>query len=279
MYYLYKKGKSVALPRFDYTFPKFADFYETANVLTASLVSSYNIRIKSDSYKDIIEFINSDNPYPWLNIYIETTQGTLDYIALGKPDATFLSSKTNWDTFLELIQRYGILFDRNCIRILYGAIAHDYESMVDALLKIQEEYGDKKITESDISALFVVDNLVYPRTVCIDYLRMDRWRRSRAIRCISYFGNDLVLYSIRKNVDNYMDEKLKYLKTGTGSGLIKTIPVNNIVRLQNALYFGRQRFMDILTILDLYEKGETVYDTVQKRTLSYPNEKYHAVGR
>lgn len=263
----------MALPKFTYTFGKFEDFYEISKVLTASLIDSYCIRIKSDSYKDIVKFIESDQSCDWVTVYVETTQSVLDYISLSKPQASLLSAKSNWDTFTDLISRYGILFDRNCIRILYGAIDHEYDSMVEALELIKQEYPNKTITEKEISSLFVVDKLIYPRSVCIAYLRLDRWRRSKAIKCVEYFGNDLVLYAIRKNVVSLLQEKIKYLKTGSGSGLIKTIPVNNLVLLYNAMHSGRRGFKDILTILDLYEKGETVNDTLQGRTISHPNEK------
>lgn len=274
MYYLYKKSRSVALPKFTYTFTKFQEFYALANVLTASLTGTYYVRIKSDSYKDIMQFIESEGNYPWLNIYIETSQSLMDYITLRKPNINLLSAKSNYETFCDLISKYEMLFDVGCIQILYSAIDHEYGAMVEALELLQQEYPDvRKYTKKEIAALFVVDNLIYPRSVCISYLRLDRWRKSKAVKCVDYFGNDLVLYAIRKNVVSLLDEKIKYLKTGNGSNLIKTIPADNIVRLYNALHYGRGKFMDILTILDLYEKGETVNDNLQKRALSYTNEK------
>lgn len=277
MYYLYKKSKSVALPKFTYTFAKFSEFYTVANVLTKSLVDTYYIRIKSDSYKDIMQFIESDNKYPWLTIYIETTQSVMDYIALRKPHVSLLSAKSNYETFTDLISRYGILFDRGCVQVLYGAIDHEYASMVEALELIKQEFPNTSpITKKEISALFIVDNLVYPRSVCIAYLRMDRWRRARANKCMEYFGNDLMFYAIRKNTVSLLEDKIKYLKTGSGNGLIKTIPTDNIIRLYNAMHYGRGYSKDILTILDLYEKGVTINDTVQKRTVSYPNEECDA---
>lgn len=278
MYYLYKKSKSVALPSFAYTFAKFSDFYAMAEVLTVSLVDSYFIRIKSDSYKDIMQFIESpNNAYPGLTIYIETTQSLMDYIVLRKPAVSLLSSKSNYETFEDLISRYKILFDRGCVKTLYFAIEHDYTSMVEALELILQTYPDvSPITEKEIANLFIVDKLIYPRNVCIAYLRLDRGRAGQLRKCVDYFGNDLVLYAIRKNLGNFLEEKTKYLKTGKGSGLIKTIPLMNIVKMYNAINFGRGRFKDITTILSLYEKGATIDDTLQKRTVSYPNEKYNA---
>lgn len=272
MYYLYKKSKSVALPKFTYIFKKFSEFYDIADVLTIGLVSNYTICIKSESYNDIMEFLSMESKYTWLDIYIETSQSLIDYILLRKPTVRLLTSKSNYETFEELIARYNILFDKGCIRILYSAIEHDYNSMVEALDLVVKEYPDKKpVTKDDLNKLFVIENIIYPRTICILYLRLDRWRYPRAVRCVEYFGNDLVFYAMRKNVKKFLEEKIAYLKTGKGSGLIKTIPVNNIVRLYHALHYGCGNSKDILTILSLYEKGVTINDIVQERALSNPD--------
>lgn len=279
MYYLYKKSKSVALPSFAYTFAKFEDFYKQAKVLTMSLVDTYFIRIRSDSYKDVMAFVDKAGEYTNLTIYVETTDPVIDYILLRRPQANMLTSKSNYDTFCELISEYRILFDKGCLKILYTAIEHDYVSMKESLELIKQEYPDKTmITEKEISSLFVVDKLVYPRSVCIMYIRMDRWRRSSLEKCIGYFGNDLVLYSIRKNVRYFLEEKIKYLRTGRGTYTIKSMPVMNIVRLYNAIMCGRKSFMDITTILNLYEKGVLINDTLQERTVSLTDAECNVTG-
>ena len=280
MYYLYKKSKSVALPNFAYTFAKFADFYEMSKVLTMSLIDSYFVRIKSDSYKEIMEFIEKpEESYPGVIVYVETSQSLIDYITLSKPSVSLLSSKSNYETFTDLVSRYGILFSKGCVKTLYFAIDHEYSSMVEALELIIQTYPDvSPITEKEIANLFIVDKLIYPRSVCIMFLRLDRGRYSNLRKCISYFGNDLVLYAIRKNVKTFLDEKIKYLKTGQGSGLIKTIPTLNIVRLYNAINSGRRSYKDITTILYLYEKGVTVDDTLQERTVSLTDAEYNVIG-
>lgn len=279
MYYLYKKSKSVALPKFAYTFKKFEDFYALADVLTYSLYDAYYIRIKSDSYKEIYEFMQNADSYSNLTIYIETSDTIIDYISLRSPDVSLLTDKSNYETFCDLISEYGILFAKGCIRILYFAIEHDYVSMREALELLESTYPDAvEITEKEISSLFVVDNLVYPRTVCIMYLRLDRGRASNLKKCVEHFGNDLVLYSIRKNVKTFFEEKLKYMRTGKGSGLIKTIPTDNIVRLYYAMNCGRGKFKDITTILKLYEEGVTINDIIQERTVSVADAKRNASG-
>lgn len=277
-YYLYRKAKSVALPKFNYSFSKFEDFYDTVKVLTASLTDSYKIRIKSDSYADIVAFIRSDKSYSWVDVYIETSQALIDYISLRIPSVSLLTSKSNYETFLDLISRYGILFKRGCIDTMYMAIDHTYESMVEALELVKQEFPNvTEISDDELNKLFVIDKLVYPRTVCIDYIRMTRWRKSRLDRCLKYFGNDLVFYAIRKNCNTFLNEKIKYLKTGNGNGLIKLLPYKNIVLLQNALNAGRAGSRDISTILSLYEGGNCINDIIQERTVSYSDAECNAL--
>ena len=277
MYYLYKKSKSATLPKFSYTFGKFSDFYEIAKLLEVPFFDAYYIRVKSDSYKDILQFIDTHENYPTIVVYIEVSETLLDYIRLQRPGVSLLDSKSNYEVFCELVSKYNVLFARNCIRTMYFAIGHDYADMNEALELLTKTFPDvSPITEKEISELFIVDKLIYPRSVTIMYLRLDRGRKGNLKKCIDYFGNDLVLFTIRKNVIAFLDEKIKYLKTGKGSGLIKTIPTNNLVRLYNALCLNRCGFKDITLILSLYEKGVTVNDYLQKRTVSDSDAEYYS---
>lgn len=278
MYYLYKKSKSTELPEFQYIFKKFDDFYEVAKLLEVPLIGAYYINIKTDSYKDIMSFINTSESYSTLVVYIEVSESLLNYITLQKPTVKLLESKSNYEVFKELISKYGILFNKNCIRTMYFAIGHSYADMDEALELLQRTFPDvSPITENEISKLFIVDNVTYPRNVCIMFLRLDRGRYSNLRKCIDHFGNDLVLYSMRKTAKKFLQEKLIYLKTGKGSKLISMISYLNIVKLCNALDYNRRRFMDITTILTLYEQGVTINDTLQKRTISITDEEYYAL--
>lgn len=256
-------------------FTTFDEFYPIANLLEVPLIGSYYIQIKSDSYKDIMSFLNVEHNYSMLVIYIEVSESLLEYIALQKPQVSMLDSKSNFEVFKELIEKYRILFDKNCIQTMYSAIGHSYADMDEALELLQKTFPNTTITRNELNKLFVIDDTVYPRSVCIMYIRMDRWRKARLKKCIEYFGNDLVLYSMRKTTRKLLDEKIKYLKTGKGSYLIKTLPTMNIVKLAMALDYERRGFMDITTILNLYEKGETVNDFIQERALSFADEKHY----
>ncbi len=278
MYYLYKKSKGVELPEFQYTFNKFDDFYDVANILSVPLVGVYYIRVKCDSYSDTVKFIEMSGNYASLVVYVEVSESLLNYVILHKPEVQLLESKSNFEVFKELISRYGILFKKNCVRTMYFAIGHSYSEMDEALELLQRTFPDvRPITEEEISRLFVVDNTIYPRNVCIAYLRLDRGRKGNLDKCVDYFGNDMVLYSMRKTCRKFLEEKIRFLKSGTGSGIIKLIPYKNIVRMCLALDYMRDGFMDIKTIMSLYEKGEYVHDTLQERALPLTDEKYYAL--
>lgn len=268
MYYLFKKSKNNVVPECDYTFKKFDEFYEIAKLLKIPIIGNYNILIKSDSYNEIMEFVECSNSYNHLVIYVEVNESLLDYITLHKPTVSLLGSKSNYEVFTELVSKYCILFDKGCIRTLYFAIGHTYEEMDEALELVSRTYTDKHIvTRDDLTKLFVIDELTYPRSVLISYLRLDYGRQFKLKRCIGHFGNDLTFYAMRKTCRSFLKDKTEYLKTGKGNNLIKTIPINNIVRMLNVLEYSNPGLKDVHTLLCLYEKGETVNDSLQKGTL------------
>ena len=278
MYYLYKKTKSSQLPKFNYDFKKFEDFYAIAHLLEMPVVGTHYVRIQSDSYKDIINFLKVSDSYQTIVIYIEVNEVLLNYILLQKPGLSLLESKSNFEVFKELVSKYNILFKPNSIKTMYFSIGHSYAEMDEALQLVKQQFPDiQEIGDNEISQLFVVDNLIYPRNVLIAYLRMTRGRKTQLEKCINYFGNDMVLYAMRKNIRKLLDEKIKYLKTGQGSGLMKLLPISNLVQMANVLDFTRGKFMDIRTLMALYEVGGNINDTLQKRTYSFTDEEYYAL--
>lgn len=280
MYYLYKKAKGNSLPNFSYTFKKFEEFYNVANVLTVPLVGTYNINVKSDSYDDVKQFINISYTYQYLVIYIEVSENLLEYIVMHIPKVQLLDSKSNYELFKELVEKYGILFKKGCLKTLYFAIGHTYEEMTEALEQIKYTFPDvREISDTELNELFVIDKLIYPRSICIAYIRLDRGRKTQLTKCVGYFGNDLVLFAMRKAAKKFLEEKIQYYKTGKGSNLIKTMPMENIIKMNMALMYKRSSFMDIYTIMSLYEKGVYVDDFIQRKTVSSSDEEYYSLRR
>ena len=272
MYYLYKRSKKATLPAFDYTFNNFRDFYVVANILSIPWRGAYYIRVKCDDVKDILEFMKIKEQYSVLEIYIEVNDSLLQYVQLRLPGISLLNVEPDFEVFKRLIEKHNILFDKNCHKKVYFSIEHSYAEMDEALSLIKATFPDKRIiTEKEITQLFVIDNLVYPRSVCIAYLRLEYGRLNRLRKCVETFGNDLCFYAMRKTARNLLKDKIKYLRSGSGPYIVKVIPVDNIVRMLRCLDYNRERFLEVETILKLYEKGGTIDDIVQKRTYHYPD--------
>lgn len=272
MYYLYKRNKSLALPSFNYSFKGFEEFYELAKVIDVPLEGVYYINIKTDSYKDLIDFLNQVHNFGLLVIYVETTESLLRYIKLKRPNVQILDAKSNWEIYEELITKHEVLFKHNCTKLLYNAIPHTYEDINAALAELKQLFPDREIGEKEIGSLYPIDDNIYPRQVLISFLKMDRYRWSRLDKCLMTFGNDLTLFAMRNNCKKLFESKIKYYKTGEGDYLIKTIPWQNIVQMHRALTYDRKGFMDVRTILELYMKGETVNDYLQERTNPYSDD-------
>lgn len=261
MYYVYNRSGKLALPRFNYTLNSFETFYELSGVLTKPLVGRYIIRIQTKNPIDVINFIRVNENYKHLDIYIEVDTDILNYISLHVPGVSKLDSKNNYEVWTELITEFNILFEAGCAKRLYYAIPKDYDSMYESLRLIKQEYGNKEVKLVDIEKLFMLENITYPRQVCIQYLLLARWRRKTLEKALNVFGNDLTFYSIRKHARQMLKDKISYLKTGQGNELIKKIPVYNIVRLLTVLeYKNSNKFKDISVLLTLYERGEFIDD-------------------
>lgn len=279
MYYLYKKSKKVQLPEFQYRFKGFDEFYELTKYIHVSIYGAYYVNIVSDDYDAIVQFINQSESYKSIFIYIEIDEALLNYLVLAKPGVSLLGGQSNYEMFKDLIGKHNVLFDKNVIDKVYYAIGHSYEEMEEALLLIKDTYPDSKvITLDQVSRLFVIETLIYPRSVLIMYLRLDRGRERDLDKCIENFGNDIVLYSMRKTLRKFLKEKIAYLKSGNGSYLIKTIPVTNLMNMLRVLDYERMGFMEIKTIMRLYEKGESIYDFVHGESNSCYDAEFDPVG-
>lgn len=264
MLYLYIKTKKTALPEFDFVFKTMDEFKDVVKTLTYSLTGPYKIKLKDIAKEDIIELIKSKGLYEHLDIYIEVHESLMKYIKGYYPNAPTIESISYKEIFEKLISKYGLLLESGGLKYLFKVIEKDYDAMEEFISKLKIEYGDKPVTLKALKENYVLDDLTYPRTVLISYLRMELWRSSKLKKSLKQFGNDLVLYSMRKNIRKILEDKINYLTTGEGLEYIKHIPVNNIILMMNALDYSRGSFKDIYLILKLYEKGITINDIIEQ---------------
>ena len=265
MYQIIPMRKGSISDDLDFIFADFKSFYEVANSITVKFESKYKVGIKSDNYKDIKEFITKADNYSHLSVFLYIPPELVDYISLYNSDANVASEIRPIDTLKELASKESLLFAKGVIYKLYNSILHDNDSLEEAIQILLKEFGrQNEITEQMLSTVFAVNNLVYPRQVLLAYLWMDRYRESKLKSCLSYFGNDICIGAMIKNLNQLMQDKAKLYSTGTGSQLVKTISSTNLLQMYKVLVIERKKFSDITILLHLYEKGLSTYDYIKK---------------
>lgn len=266
MYTIIAEKKSQKILDADYIFKDFESFYELAKVITVPLVGMFNICIQSDKVKDIQEFVKVADRYAYMNIRIYAAKSTIDYISMYNPSLVIEDSRSAFDVFKELVEREQLLFAKGMMNVLYSSIEHDYETMDSVVKQLHEEFGAQvTITEQMLSKHYILNKTVYPRSVVIAYLRCDRWRKFKLKQCLEEVGNDIAVGAVVKNIKLLFNEKVKYFKSGNGSNLIKSIDTQRLLLMYRIFVIDRNGLDDLSLLLELYERGISVYDIVQRR--------------
>lgn len=268
MYVIRKAKKKATYPDTNYSFKDFKGFYEIAENLDVPIFGKYAVIIKTEDVEQITEFINNEQRYSEFVVYIYTSQAVIDYMSLRKPDLKVDSGKSEYQTFVELIKKHGILFSKGVDDLLYKSIEHSYEEMDNVLLRIKVEYPNTEITEKLLEQLVVLNKVIYPRVVLMAYLRQDRWRLQKLRKCVEQMGNDIVYWSIKKTLKKMITDKTQYLKSGINTAGIKYVDSNNLMLMYRTFVVGSGYLTDVELLMRLYEEGVTVYDIVQEDTFS-----------
>lgn len=267
MYYLYNSKDKSKIRKCDYTLKSMEEFYNLSKVLTHKLTGPYVICIKESNYKDIEMFIKSADNYKHLIIYIEVTQEALEYLQARNPDSQLLDSENIYETWTGLIQRYNLVLAKGCSKALFYSIKHEYDIMSEVILELKQAYGDKEIDMNMIQKVIAIDTLVYPRSVLISYIRMDRSRHTKLKLCMDNFNKGIIYNSMRKNCIELVKQKNVYYKTGKGTDLIKSLPYDNLIKLYYMFITNPRNIIEPEIILKLYERGEYLDDYLQKTTI------------
>lgn len=266
MYKLVPAKKKQSTEIYHYVFDGFKVFYSIACGLTVPLKGKYYICVKSDNVNEILEFISNEGVYSYLMVDIITQQNIIDFITMRDQHVNTAENVSPYHIFKELIKQRELLFDSvKTIDVLYGSIEHSEEDMVKALDLLVSEIGVKTmITEDLLGKYFILNKVVYPRQVLTAYLKMTRWRESKLEKCLSVFGNDVMLGSFVKTLKTLVKDKAVYYRTGKDNYLIRDVDIRNILMMYRIFVVERYGMNDIHLLLDYYERGVTGYDLIQR---------------
>lgn len=256
MYRITQEKKLQLNMDFDYEFKDFDTFYKIAGVLTVSFKGKYVIAIHVDNLKDVRDFIKREHEYAHLMIYIILPASSIERLVLEYPNIAVMEDIKPYDVFNELIGKKGLLFDKGVRQTLYASIDHTDEAMESAISTIFNEYGNNaSISEGMVAKLFVLNKTVYPRTVLLSYLNMDRWRDTKLRKCLETVGNDVALGACVKNVNKFMDDKITYFKTGKGNYITKSMNTDRLNWMYQVLVIDRGNIKDLTLLFAMYERG------------------------
>lgn len=255
------KGRD--LTTFDYILDNFKSFYELADCITVPLSGKFELLIYCNSYKQALEFIDRENEFECFNVTIVLPdKQAISNIALAKPSARIGKGISMFEVFKQEIENRHLVIDKRAVSKLYASIGSSLEEMEEGLSILENTYGRfKLINLNDISKVITLKDLVYPRQVMVAYLTMHKYRKSKLNQAIESFGEDIVFYAIRKNIQKIMEERYQYLRTSIGSDLIKGISTKNINLMYYLFYVRYRDFpVNVRMILHLYENGFKEYD-------------------
>lgn len=270
MFTLIPKSKKLRIGEdIDFYFKDFESFYSICDYITYSFKGVYRVVIDTNKVSDVMEFMENATRYDHLSIDIYMDKSLIENITLMKPNVQVSEQKSDYILFKEMISQRGLLFKKGVALKLYGSIQHDYESMAGALGLLLTTYGQfREIDETMISNHFIINSMVYPRQVVMQYLYYTRYRESTLKKCLNCMPHEAVYWSIKKNLTKLMKSKAVYLKTGKDDRGIKNVNTNNLMVMYRIFNADNENIIkDVAFLLQLYELSISTKDLLEEESL------------
>lgn len=265
MYKIVPVKKTTVKSTHDYLFSDFNSFYKIANVVTVSLKGLYSIGITTEDAEAVKEFLQKEEKYKHLDISIYMPEVIVEHMSLYNIQMNVADQMKSFDVFMEMVSSKNLLFDKGAVYTLYSSIEHSVQEMSNAVSLLYNKYGPHcKITEKMLAEDFILNKIVYPRTVLLAYLWLDRWRDAKLKKCLSDVGSDVALAACIKRISEFQKAKVDYYRKGESSKLIKSLDTYRVNLMYRVLVTDRGNLRDLTLLFEMYERGLTNYDFVYK---------------
>lgn len=266
MNYLFDRKNKPVLPKMDYVFETYEDFVELSGALTTSLFGNYKMEIININAKELLELSRNENSYPYFNVYVPVDSAVVKELRLIAPALKLMDQTDFYSIWLEQISKYQLNLTPDAVHKLYWAIPRNITSIIDCAIVLEDKYHQEKINYQMAKKALGLEDRIFSKMLCVYFIRQDRYRWQKLDTAIKQTGEQRLFYSMRKNLDYLLEEKFKHIKQGTGSDLIKTLPLDNMLRLKYAFTQYEGKTKSIYLLLNLYEKGET-YDSLYREDI------------
>lgn len=257
------KGKDLSV--YSYIVESLSDFYELVEVISVPIKGKYNILLYSNDAPGLLNLYKVSDSYKHMNITVAIKdKNVISKLKLSLPNAEIGTQHSLYEQMLELVKQKNLVIETTALSKLYGSVNTSFEEIEDALNKLEEAYGKYNlISVSDLAKIIVIREVTYPRQVMMAYLRQERYRTNTLTKSIKDFGDKMVFYAIRKNIDKIREEKLEFIRSGKGSKSIANIPLNNIMLMYYIFVInGLGLPKDPTIALYAYEKGVKEFDNL-----------------
>lgn len=229
-----------------------------SNVLTMKLSGKYKIAIVTNDMSSIEYFLKIQDRFKHLILDIIVEDEVIDTLLLNVDnDINVDRNRSPWSLFEELCTERNLLFEKNLMSKVYNSIPHNLEDMELILNIIQKEFHNKKIIRKELEQILVLNDIVYPRQVLIDFLNLNKKRWDTLRRCRLHLTDNVIIGAIINNIKSIYQEKMNYLLSGIGERRIQVINTNNLLLLYRCFILERDRCNSLDLIFYGYEKGKS----------------------
>lgn len=242
---------------FDYVFNNLEDFYETTKFIYKPILADrYSIQLNLSNINDIKSIILNEVNYSHFDIIILTTKDILKRLQLMTPNNEAVKELSAWDYYNLGIQRRGLLFHKDLTYALYTSLDKSFKEIDDALDFIQSiTHPLQEITIEFVEPYYPITNIVYPRNVLVQFIKMGEWRWHLLKKSISQVGADIVLNATIKQIQAIHHQKCRYLKGKIENDSIVTLNTDNINLLYYIFYLKKcYGIRDITILYNIYER-------------------------
>lgn len=265
MYTIVGTTKKTKVGRHDFVYDSFLAFYKMAEVTTVSLEGQLSVGIVSREVQEVLRFIDRETDFHNMIITIYMPVEQVRFLELGNPGISIKDNVRSFDVFKGICSEKNLLFKKGVDITLYNSIEHEYNDMYTALSFVAEKFGAfTEITEKMIAPYFILNKIVYPRTVVLNFLWMSKVREIKLKQCVDSVGEDVALWASVKNVEELLKQKAAYFSKGVGSRLIKSIDTRRLLLMYRVFVTEREHLDDVTLLYYLYERGLSSYDFIQR---------------
>lgn len=247
---------------YDYVLSNVEDFNDLMKIIYVPIIGRYKIGLTLTDINEIKSILYNSERYSHIDIYITLNEVVYKKLILAVPTLVSDAKPSILEYLKQGISKRNLIIKENVVYVIYQSVGKSYEEVDDILDLLVRVFGPfVEITKDGLSRHIVINNIVYPRSVLVNYINLTRYRKSLLERCLKDISPDIVIASMVKQVKKLHEDKCKYLASGLGTDFIKNLNTRNLNMMYYHLVVNKPYHLnDISVILEIYERGIEVND-------------------